>query len=131
MTTTTIVTAQSVGTSTNVGEGKFPQKTTAQALTDRFYVEAKVTNGAAAYDKSKRITMFMVASPTSVTAAAAVDLLRQTADRVDLRIDDKQGTQRATISSCIPLSGSYIYVWFDIPNQTVAQTLDVNLVEGP
>ena len=131
MTTTAAISAQSVGTSTNVGEGKFPQKVTTTGYSDRFYIEGKITNGAGSYSPANKVRIWYSSYSASITAAAAVDLLRANARYLDLTPSPDGSIARSQISLCEPLSGLYIYLWVDIPTQTVAQTLDVNVIEGP
>lgn len=131
MTTTAITAGQAIGTLTNIGADLFATRTAVQTTSDRFFVEAKVTNGAGNYDQSKRIIVWFAPYSVSVTAALAPELLRNIARFVEV-IPSKFGSvARVRTSLCEPLSGGYIYVWCEIPTVTVAQSLDISLIEGP
>ena len=131
MTITAAISGQSIGTSTNVGPDKFAYKVTAQTISDRFFIEGRITNGVHDYNPTNRTRIWYASSTFSVTAAASVDLLRQTARYLELRESNLSGVARVTVSLCEPLSGGYVYLWAEVPNHVVAQTLDVNVIEGP
>lgn len=131
MTTTVAINGQSIGTSTNIGEDKFPQKVTAQTLSDRFFIEGKIVNGADAYDPSNRVVVWYASCSESVTAAASVDLLRNTARRLEVVPSRRSGVSRTKVSDCEPLSGGYIYLWTEVPKLATASTLTVSVIEGP
>lgn len=130
MTTTTSISGQSFGTSTNIGEGKFPQKVTIQATTTSFVIEGRITNGAAGYVKQD-VRVWYASSGFSVTAAVGSVALRPTARYVDIPMG--QAAAQVTIRSSLlePVAGSYIYLWVDLPTLTTAATLDVNVTELP
>lgn len=130
MTTSNAIASQSIGTSTNVGAGKFPQKITLTTGTTAFVVEGRITNGAASYRKDP-VRVYFAISSFSVTAAAAVDLLRSSAMYVDIMPSENGGVARSRMSLLTPAAGAYLYLWCDIPVQVVAQTLDVNTTELP
>lgn len=132
MTVTASISGQSIGTSTNIGPDKFPQKVTCQSGTDRFFIEATVTNGAASYDPANAIVIFYSSYSQSATAnAALIDKLRKNARRLDVKPRRLAASVVVLASDLEPLSGPYIYLWCEIPTVSVAQTLDVNVVEGP
>jgi len=132
MTTTAAISSQSIGTSTNVGEGKFGQKITAQATTSAFVVTPRVTNGAAGYDPANEIVVRYTSSSFSLTmSAATIAALAPTARFVSVKPAREGGGVVIKDSSLEPITGGYIYLWCDIPTVAVAQTLDVNLVEVP
>jgi hypothetical protein len=132
MTTTTVINAQSIGTSTNVGTNKFPQKTTAQQSSDRFFVEVSLTNGAAPANRTSKLFVRYASSSIDMTAAQAMVALGQASSVIVLTPADIAGGTVIVGSLLEPLSGAYVYIWVDsIPTQAVAQTLTVKLIEGP
>lgn len=131
MTTTTAINAQSIGTGSNIGEGLFAYALTPQSTTDRFFVEAIITNGAAGYDVSNKIIVRFACHSVSMTAALAPPILRSGARYMEVIGSSKAGQVTARTSLLEPLSAAYVYVWLDVPNQTTAQTITVKLIEGP
>lgn len=132
MTVTAAISGQSIGTSTNVGADKFPQKVTAQSITDRFFIEVTVLNGASRYDPANAITVFYTSYSQSITAdSTMMAKLRQLARRIDVKPRVDGSATQIKVSDLEPLSGPYIYLWCEIPTVTVAQTLTVNVIEGP
>lgn len=131
MTVTASIGSQSIGTGSNVGNDKFAQKVTCASGTTAFLIEAKVTNGASAYDPSLRPMIWYASSSFSVTAAAAVDLLRNAARYLEVIPSPNGSVARIRATELETIRGGYIYIWCDIPTVTVAQTLDVDVVELP
>jgi hypothetical protein len=131
MTTTTSIVSQSIGTSSNKGNGLFPQKITIQATTTAFVVAATLTNGAAGYDQGNRPSIWFATSPFSITAAAAIVQMRNTARYLELVPAPTAGTALSKDSGLQSVAGSYIYIWCDIPTVATAQTLDISVVELP
>ena len=131
MTTTTAISAQTIGTSTNVGNGKFPQKVTLTAGTTAFVLSALLLNGTDAYSRSNEVRIWYSTSSFSISAAAAVLQLRQTARYLDVRPSINPGETLIIDSTFEPITGAYLYLWCDIPTVTTAQTLTVNVVELP
>lgn len=129
MTTTNAISGQSIGTSTNVGEGLYPQKITAVSTTSGFYIQPRVTNGIGDYKGKYTVRVWYCASSYSLTAAAAVTQLKLNASYVDLPLDPANGGVAIRDSFLEVLSGQYIYLWCAIPNLPVAATLDVNVTE--
>ncbi len=132
MTTTTVTNAQSIGTSTNIGDDKFVTKTAIQTGTTAFVITPRVTNEANS-NAGLVLRVWYTSSSYSLTASAALAsaALRQTAHYVDLRLNsDNSGV--AINDSCLePVTGGYIYTWCSIPTLILAATLDVNLTELP
>jgi hypothetical protein len=131
MTTTNSIASQSIGTSTNVGAGKFPQKVTRQSTTTAILVNVRITNGAAGYAKTDEVRVWFTSSSFDITAALAVNQLRQNAFYVDVRPAQDAAGVSIKSSDIESIQGTYIYFWCDIPTVAVAQTLDVDLVELP
>lgn len=131
MTSTQIITAQSIGTSTNKGSDLFAVRLTPQAITDRFFLEVVITNGAAGYDIKQRPIAWYATYNASVTAATAPALLRNTARYLECIPRPEGSGVSSRTSVCEPLSGPYLYVWFEIPAVAVAQTMSAWIHEGP
>lgn len=131
MTTTTAVNAQSIGTSTNVGENLFAYKLTPQSTTDRFFIEAILTNGAGGYDVSSKIYIRYACHSVDMTAALAPPILRSGSRFLEVIGSSSAGQVTARTSLLEPLAAAYVYLWVDVPNQTVAQTITVKVIEGP
>lgn len=134
MTTTDLLSSQSIGTSTNIGDKKFPVKTTAQAGTTAYSINAKLTLGSGIpLSASNNITVWYTSSSFSLTAAeAAAQLDTAPARYVRLPLSPNPSTHGLVTyanSFIEPLQGAYIYIWFELPNLTTAATLDVKLVE--
>ena len=130
MTTTAVIASQSIGTSTNYGADKFPQKVTLTTGTTAFTVEGKITNGAGGYAKQD-IRVWYSVSSFDATAAAAVEIFRFNARYVDLSFGPNGGDIRARASLLEPASGGYLYLWCDVPKLSTAATFDVSTVELP
>lgn len=129
MTTTTVITSQSIGTSTNVGEGLFPQQVAIQATTSDYVICMRVTNGAGSYLPKSEIIVRYASSPFNITAAQAVTQLAPASRYVSLKPSDKGSAVVIKNSLFEPILGGYIYLWCEVPSTTVAQTLDVSVVE--
>lgn len=130
MTTTNAISSQSIGTSTNIGEGKFPQKVTKVAASTAFVVEGRVTNGAAGY-LGQIVRLWYAASSYDITAAAAVIALQPSARYVDIPLSPDSGTDSIRTSLLEPALGQYIYLWCDVPTLATAATLYANVTELP
>jgi hypothetical protein len=131
MTTTSIISGQSIGTGADIGEGLYPQKITIAATTTAFVITPRVTNGAAGYNPGNEITVWYSSSSYSVSAAQAVKLVRGTARTVSVKPSPLAAGDVLRDSTLEPVTGSYIYLWCDIPAASVAQSLSVNVVELP
>lgn len=131
MTTTAAISGQSIGTSTNIGDGRFPQKVTANAASTAFNVAARVTDGAGPTNPGT-VRVWFSSSSFNITAAVAVAALGTTARYLDVNLVDSRGSQIIIRDSTLePLTGGYIYLWCSIPSLGTAATLDVNVVEVP
>lgn len=135
MTTTQILNAQSVGTSTNKGSdltfATAGMKLTIQTGTSAYKIIARLTNGAASYDRANRPTIRYVSSPFSDTYTAAPSLYRQSARYLELIPADGASLPSTRATDVETVSGQYIYMWVDVPAVTVPQTLDLYVVELP
>lgn len=131
MTTTALISGQSIGTGSNMGTGILPIKLTLQTTTTAFVICGRMTNGAAAYNQREELRIWYTTSSFSITAAQAILQLNKTARYVDLRKSSLNAGVVIQDSSLEPVTGASLYIWCDVPNSTVAQTLDVNAVELP
>lgn len=131
MVTNNSISGQSIGTSTNIGEGLFPQKITLNAATTCFVITPRITNGAASYDPANEIIVRYSTSSFSITAAQAVSQLDCTSRYVPVKMKPNNGAVAIKDSSLEPVTGGYLYLWCEIPKLSVAATLDVNVVELP
>lgn len=131
MTTTASISGQSIGTSTNVGNGKFPQKVTAAVTTTGFVISARVTMGTQGSAGASTVRVWYSSSSFNITAAAAVEALSGTVRYLDLILPTTGGTVRIKDGTLEPMTGGYIHIWCDVPVLDVAATLDVNVVELP
>lgn len=133
MTTTALVTTQSIGTGSNKGDGILPQKATLAGSTQNFVLSMEITNGAGGYVKGSRISAWYATSPFSYTAADGVVQLRNKARYLEIIVSHNANIIHAAASVLEPVAGQYLYVWFDIPVVTVAQTMNVSYTEfdGP
>lgn len=131
MTTTNAISGQTIGTSTNKGEGLFPQKVTLQAATTAYVITIRLTNGADAYISKAEVIIWYSTSSFSITAAQAVLQLKPTARYVTIKPSSLGSAILIKDSSLEPVTGGFLYLWCDIPTVVTAQTLDVNTVELP
>jgi hypothetical protein len=131
MTSTQVISSQSVGTGANKGEELFAIRLTPNAITDRFFVEAVLTNGATDIDTSDRPQIRYACYNASITAALAPPILRRTARYLEVIPSPNAGLVVSRTSLLEPLSGPYIYLWVDMPAFPVAGTLSVWIHEGP
>ena len=131
MTPTQVITGQSVGTGANKGEDLFAIRLTPQAITDRFFVEAILTNGAGDYDISNRPIIKYACYNASITASTAPAILKRTARYMELLPSKFSSAVVSRTSLLEPLSGPYIYLWVDQPAFVTAATLSVWIHEGP
>lgn len=130
MTSTTIINAQSFGTSTNVGNGKFSvSPTTVNAGTQQYAVAVSIANGAGLQDANEEVRVWYATSQDTFTAANAVISLRSTARYVDLRPDPQTGIIRNRNSQIEAVLGQNFYCWVDAPGLPTAATITVKLLE--
>lgn len=131
MTTTVAINGESIGTGSNIGEGLFAYKLTPQSTSDRFFVEAILTNGAGGYNVSNKLRVIFACHSVSMTAADAVPILKSNARYMEVIASADAGQVIAKTSLLEPLAAAYVYVWVNVPPQATAQTLTVKLIEGP
>lgn len=111
MTTTTLITAQSVGAASGVQQSA---KITAQATTNNFLVSVEVTAGnGLPFPIPRSFLLCFASSPFSYTTGAAPANLRNICGVVNLPIP-AAGALIATVNSAkVPLAGQYIYAWIE------------------
>lgn len=131
MTSTKVIDAQSIGTSTNKGTDLFAIRLTPQSITDRFFVEAVITNGAGSYTLTDRTLLRFACYNASIPASDAPAILKRTARFMEMIPNNAAGAVYSRTSLLEPLSGPYIYLWVDQPTFAVAATLSVWIHEGP
>ena len=132
MTITAVIAAQSIGTSTNIGDAKFPQKVTLAATTTAAQVEVRITNGADTYDPRQKLRMNYVFSSFDVTAAQAA--INYSESSRFLEITPKAGQSLVALNKTLlepAPGGGFLYFWFSVPTTTVARTLAANAIEYP
>ena len=135
MTTQSLISAQSVGTSTNIGNNKFSiNPVTLAAGTTAFVINAQLTTPStttALQDKGQALRVWYTTTIRTVTAANAPFTLGQTARYVDIRPGQVAGLAFSIDSTLEPKTGSLLHCWCDVPAFTVAHTLSVDVVELP
>lgn len=130
MTTQAIFTAQSIGATTNTGEGKFSiAPLTIGATTTAYVVSIKITLGAdEPLSKTKKIRVWYTTTTHTVAAADAVSQLGQTARFVEVTADRPIIIADSTLE---PVTGSKFHAWADPGTLTTAGSLTGTLVELP
>lgn len=132
MTTTSVITAQSFGTLTNVGDNKLSIAPVAlQSGSTAFVVNVQVTTGAADGNPEQEVRVWYTTSPRTFTAANAPISLAPTARYVDIRPSSRGSTILTRDSSLEPVTGASFYCWVSLPRMNAAAILDVSLVELP
>ncbi len=119
MPATTIINAQSFGTSTNVGNGKFaPAATALQAATSAFNVVLKIVLGSGQPNsQTTKVRVWYATNSASITAALVPEQLGQQASYVDI-VCDRHTAYAESLTEAI--GGSNFYCWVDAPTLTVA-----------
>lgn len=129
MTTTTLIAAQSFGTSTNIGDNKFSiAPVTLQATTDRYVISAKVTFGAQEKRQAAEVMIYFATCYETTTAANAPSQLGQAAIVMSVKppveglvVKEDSGWQKPV--------GGFLNCWVSAPTLSVAATLTVTLTE--
>lgn len=112
-TSTTIINAQTVYN--NGGFGKYPSKTTLSATTTALTVSCTLTNGNSAGNPTCTIRVFFATSPVSITAAAAVEQLKQAAAYFDIKPHASPNGITIQDFPLMPRKGDYAYCWIEDP----------------
>lgn len=140
MTTQALITSQSFGTSTNVGNAKFSATpVTLAAVTTGYVINVQVTRPAGALPLTGNggpatIRVWYATTIRTVTAANAPVTLCQAARYVDC-VFNKPGEAASGVitaeSFFEPKTGDFLHCWCDAPGTLNACTLDVSVVECP
>lgn len=145
MTTQSLISGQSIGTGTNIGNNKFSiAPVTLADTTSAFIINVQLTEGSTGtslHSKSNEVTVWYTTTMRTVTAANAPRVLAQTARFVTIRpptgnligstLNEVVAGVVSKDSSLEPKTGVKLHVWVDAPTYTVAMTLDVDVVEVP
>jgi len=133
MTTQSILSGQSIGTGSNIGNGKFSiAPLTFGGTTTAYTVAVKLTNGTTGgLDKAQTVRVWFASCYATLTAAQALVQLRQEASYVDIRPSPEVAGIAIINSELMPVQGAKFYAWVDAPTYPTAGTLDVTLVESP
>ena len=132
MTITAVIAAQSIGTSTNIGNAKFPQKVTLAATTTSAQIEVRITNGADTYDPRQKLVMHYSFSSFDVSAAQAA--INYSESSRFLEISPKAGQSLVSVNKTLlepAPGGGFLYFWFNVPTTATASTLAANSIEYP
>lgn len=135
MTTTTIMSAVSCGTSTNVGDFFNATKTTLQTTTTLTFSSFQVTSAAANVKGRPEVVLCEAVSPNSyATAAAGALALSMDATRTVISLSNS--TVRVfekTGDSILACGGgtAYHYAWLECPTVVTALAVTVKLQELP
>jgi hypothetical protein len=133
MTTQTAISAQSFGTSTNIGNGKFSiSPLTLAASTTAYVVNVKII--AAAPEPNVEVRVWYTTIFESTSAGNAVAQLGGTARYVDTKLSSDGATTSFTVkkdSMLEPITGGFFNCWVDAPKLSAAATITVTLVELP
>ena len=133
MLTTAILSSQSIGTSTNIGNeltfSTSTMKKTLESTTAAFVVSARLTNGAAGYNPSTRPVIHYATSPFDYAYTLAPAVFRNGARYLEL-VPSREGAAIVARASLPEIAaGTYIYFWVEVPAVSTAQTLDISLTE--
>lgn len=132
MTTQACIAAQSVGTSTNFGNGILSiNPLTIGGTTTAYVVNVQLANGAGPVDPNQMITIRYTTTMRTVTAANAPVQLAQTQHTITIRPSPNASVTQIVDSALEPVTGSKFHLWADVPAYPLAGTLTVDLVELP
>lgn len=127
MFTTALLTDQALSTP---GSAYSPTKTVLQSGTAALQVHLKLANGSSQNrNANSKVSCFVAVSPFDVTAAAAPDIFKNQATRVEIPSHSDQGVI-GNATEVIPALGAYCYTWFEVPNFIpTVPTLTASLIE--
>jgi len=130
MTTTQVLTDQTIGTGSNIGGNLFPQKVTLAVASIAASISIRCTNGAGLpADIRAPIVARYAFSPVSVAAAAAPGLLGIGSRYLNLHPQNVPSGDTSSASLLSDATGAYLYVWFEVPPFLVAASLNAFVVE--
>lgn len=129
MTITALLTAQSVGTSTNVGTGLYAGQLVLQAATSGVVVSAKLVAGAGqSVDAKQRIKVWFTTSPWDISSGIPAQF-ELDANQVELNNPQGPSGTRITTSELAINQGGFLNYWVEVPALPVAGTLSLDCVE--
>lgn len=132
MTSTTILSAVSFGTSTNKGMFFNPVKTTLQAGTTALFIACRLIRGSANVQQNSSMRIRHAVSPTSyATAADGADALRLASEYVELPFRGGIQLSLERSSDLLITAAGYHYCWVETVDLTEAATITVTLHELP
>lgn len=118
---------------TNVGPNQLAVKVTLDSATTAIIVSAILLNGAGNYNPSSKVRIWFMTFPTSMTAANVPARTQRTGNvrYIDLAPRLTPAAEVIVTGEVEPIAGGYAYVWADLPETLVDQTLTVYLTELP
>lgn len=135
MTTTTIITTQSFGTGSNLGNFLACTKTALQATTTALSICIQAVLASNGANRTSRLRVWQACSSNSyATALLGCAALRQQATYVDLTLESILGSLTVERSSELLMAqgvSGYHYCWIEAPVLDVAATVTVKLQELP
>ncbi len=131
MTTTTIVSAVALGTSTNVGDFVQPTKTTLQDTTTTVQIVVSITRGVSIPVEGTLVRVYYSCSPVSYSSAlVGAQATAQGSRFVDVILKTDRPTAEVTSELLVTAAG-YFYCWLTMPRLAVTAAVTVNLEELP
>jgi hypothetical protein len=136
LTTQSLISGQSFGTSTNIGNGKFSiNPVTLADATTGYIINVQVTPGAGPVDPNAYVRIWYTTTMRTVTAANAPYTLCDTSRYVD-KLIGQSGQVRVSVagskdSSFEVKTGNKLHCWVDAPKLETAASLTVDVVELP
>jgi len=131
MTNTTVISAVSAGTSTNVGPWFSPIKTTLQATTTALKVNCRVTLGVSSDTGSAIRFRHAVSTVSYSSALVGAQALIQGSEYIDLNVKAGSSVDIERSSDILVTGAGYHYIWVEMPTLLTACTLNVYLQELP
>lgn len=130
MTSQSAISAQSFGTGSNIGNGKFSiNPLTVAAGAAAYVVTVQVTSGAGPCDRQDEVRIWYTTTIRTVSATDAPQKLAQTARYVDIRMPEYSSQIVIKDSTLEPVTGTLFHCWVDAPKLQTAATLSVDLIE--
>lgn len=129
MTSTPVIAGQAIGSGANKGDGILPQKHTLLAGSSGAVISLRLTQNGKPLDARTKVRCYYTTSPFSITAANAVTQMVNNTRHVDVATSDDKAAVRIKDSSLDPVSGQYLYFWFDVPEFTADASLDATVTE--
>lgn len=129
MTTTDLLTAQSVGTGANHGTALYAAQLALQAATAGLIVTAQLTAGTGAQpDAKQRIRVWFATSPFNVSTFIASQF---ETDAKFFEVNTPVGSAQIKVatSEFVINQGGYLYWWVEAPVLPVAGSLNLKCVE--